>query len=684
MPTLGYYLHQLRVLPMNEIVRRAADISRQNLRARAGKARALLFGTDLSNREFFDRAFGSSFPEEAAALAHFRKRRKISFFLDAASLPGLSGSERASVIRHADRTCDHIFDLLGSGDVGLGEKIDWHRDFKSGYRWKAHTYFTDIKIAYGKADIKVPWELSRFSHAVTLGQAYWLTQDEKYSREFTGQVSDWIDSNKAQFGVNWACTMDVGIRACNWTTAYTFFRDSAAFDEAFLLKFLKSLYRHGLHIRANLEYSDALTLNHYLANLAGLAYLGTVFPDFTEGAEWKTFAVRELIREMEKQVYPDGCDFEASTCYHRLVLELFFYPTLVVVMNDPDFNGRNLREVAERVFGTAYVRRLHSMFCAVLHLLSPDGRMPQIGDNDSGRLHTWTNDNILDMRYLLVLAAVFFGDSRFKVREFGFCPDALWVFGDSGKHLWNSLPDRSFEDIPSISFPDAGWYVMRNNGDCMVVSCGPNGQKGTGGHGHNDKLSFTLCFDGKDLLVNPGTFVYTADPASRNLFRSTASHNTVSIAGLEQNRFDLSPRGLFRTADGSQARVKCWQTGPEQDRFVGEHFGFDPAGRHHEREIIFFRQKRMLEIRDTVFGSGPKAIASFHLAPDVIVQELDGRFKAGHAIIAFEGHSAAALESYEYSAEYGKKEPGVRIRATFAHTLTTSIFFRIAGKEKQT
>ena len=51
------------------------------------------------------------------------------------------------------------------------------------------------------------------------------------------------------------------------------------------------------------------------------------------------FTVKELESEIRKQVYEDGCDFEASTCYHRLVLELFLYSALLGKKRDRIFTG---------------------------------------------------------------------------------------------------------------------------------------------------------------------------------------------------------------------------------------------------------------------------------------------------------------------------------------------------------
>jgi hypothetical protein len=606
-------MHQLRVLPFREIVKRAVAIGNQISLERISKVRAHVFDTTISDLAFFERAFGPACPERDGLLNNLRTRTKPFCFVGpnytkntGPALLDLYPSEKDKVISRADKICNHTFDLLGSGDADLGIKIDWHRDFKTGYRWDPDTYYKDIKIPYGKADIKVPWELSRFQHAVTLGQAYWLTNDDKYAQEFASQVTDWIDSNKPLFGVNWQCTMDVAIRTCNWIAGYSFLKDSPRITDAFLLKFLKSLYQHGKHIRKNLEYSEVLTSNHYLSNITGLVYLGVLFPEFKESGEWKQFGIQELIREMQKQVYPDGCDFEASTCYHRLVLEFFFYSTLLVVINDPVFDGRNHRSVSEKVFGPEYTDKLYRMFDAVLYLLKPNGMMPQIGDNDSGRLHAFAERDVLDMRYLLALGAVFFQEAAFKVREFGLCEETLWIFGKDGLEIWQGLPENSLASLRSRSFPDAGWYVMRHEKNYMIISCGPNGQNGNGGHAHNDKLSFELMIKGEDAIVDPGTYLYTPDPLSRNIFRSTTFHNTVTIDGMDQNGFSPSDRLLFTMQNDSHPKAIRWDMGTDMDIFIGEHYGYRKLASPviHQREIRFHKIKGTCEIIDRFAGQG--------------------------------------------------------------------------------
>ena len=61
--------------------------------------------------------------------------------------------------------------------------------------------------------------------------------------------------------------------------------------------------------------------------------------------------LRQMLREMDKQVLPDGVDFESSTGYHRFVLELFFYSFCCAALMmsrsrrsiGPNFTGCDLR-----------------------------------------------------------------------------------------------------------------------------------------------------------------------------------------------------------------------------------------------------------------------------------------------------------------------------------------------------
>jgi len=619
MRKMSYYFERVHDLSLQELMKKALMKSVSIAACKLEKARAKHSPAHISDEQFLESLDG--FENLQEAFGHVRAKRP-QFFIDPSlkvELVSLIQKEfpqlKSQIVEEADKVCAHVFDLLGSGDVNLNKFVEehggrvqcgylpWHFDFKTGYRWNQRKFYKEIEIPYGKADIKVPWELSRFQHVAVLGQAYWLTGDEKYAQELVRQIDDWIDRNPPKFGVNWACTMDVAIRVANWIWGYYFFKDSEALTDEFLIKFLKSLVTHGRYIMANLENKGQVTANHYLSDLVGLIYLGIAFPEFKEAKHWREFGIQELTKEMGKQVYDDGMDFEASTCYHRLALELFFYPALLCQLNEIELPR-------------AFLDKLKKMFDFVLYVLKPNGRMPQIGDNDNGRLHILGKRDILDMTYLLTFATLFFDDPKYKIEEFGFAPEALWLFGPDAYERWREMPGRSVEELESKAFLNGGIYVMRHKKDYMVISCGLNGQNGNGGHAHNDKLSFELCVDGEDIIVDPGTYVYTADPEWRNKFRSTAYHNTVMIDGDEQSRFREDE--LFKMRRDAVVKVNRWKTNQEYDILDAEHNGYqrlkNPAT--HRRQILFNKTEGYWEIRDTLLGRGThKFDLYFHFAP---------------------------------------------------------------------
>ena len=79
---------------------------------------------------------------------------------------------------------------------------------------------------------------------------------------------------------------------------------------------------------------------------------------------------------------------------------------------------------------------------------------------------------------------------------------------------------------------------MRHGNSYMIIDCVPADPKTPSGHKHNSRLSFELFAGDKSFIIDPGSYVYTADMEMRNLFRSTKYHNTVVVDDKEQNRFE--------------------------------------------------------------------------------------------------------------------------------------------------
>ena len=593
------------------------------------KLHASLYGTTVSDVQF-QRSLLSEFSQTEDFLKSFKEQRARLFFVRSqdkeeiiSTFLQICPESKPHIIQAADLICEHNFDLLGSGLTQLGWPLDWHADFKTGHRWDPRQYYADVRPASypGGYDLKVPWELSRCHHFAWLGQAYWLAETEKYAREFRAEVEDWIRQNPPEFGVNWACSMDIAIRAVNWLWGYAFFQDSPILDDDFRLAFCKSLLCHGRHIRANLERTATFTGNHYLSDIVGLVYLGILVPELKEAQGWREFGLRELEREMFKQVYPDGGDFEASISYHRLVTELFLSTTLLAQLNGHHFSQ-------------AYMQQLEKMLDFIYQITKPDGTVSIIGDQDNGRLHRlkiWTDPDLewKDFRGLLALGCILFDKPEWGKAAGEQWEEAIWFYGRQALAPFQKSSQLPRPDMWSKDFRDTGIYILRADDMYVAVDVGPLGQNGKGGHAHNDSLSFELFASGQTWIQDPGTYLYTADYEARNLFRSTAFHNTLAMPGYEQNSYDVM--NLFGLKNESVEQILAWQLDTSSDsRLSAEVRRLKSPRAIHRRSFHLCRKQRALLLTDVVLGQKLTCELLFHFAPGLkpeLVEEPYAGFK---------------------------------------------------------
>jgi hypothetical protein len=567
-------------------------------------------------------------------------------------------------IAAAERLLRHEFDLLGSGPY---TPIDPDRPGRHGYRpidWCLdpvrqlryprgflHRTWDFYGMRPGNADVKYPWELGRCQHWITLGQAYRLTGDDRFAIEVARELDDFMEANPVATGVNWCCTMDVGLRAVSWTIGFDLVRASSALDDAFWVRAYSWLYDHGVFIGDNLENHYEVTSNHFLCNLVGLLFVGSVFSELGQGQDWTTFARSALEDEMALQVLPDGADYESSIPYHRLVTELFLGTVRLA-----DHQGEPMSDACRT--------RLRDMVELLAATTRPDGLMPQIGDADDGRLHRFDAGGPAspqDARHIFGPASIMFGR-----------PDWMALAGAVGpwETAWWGLAAADDVALPSHAepvarlFPHAGIAVARTGaGHYLVVTNGIVGTAGFGNHKHNDQLSFEYHHAGAPVIVDPGSYIYTSDEETRNRFRSTAYHNTVAIDGVEQN--DLRPGFLFRLFEAAKAETISFTNGTDAVEYVGRHHGYErlPAAVTHERRFALARSTGALVITDRFIGSGTHVFRwHFHLAPGIAAEQ------SGPAAVLLKGWGrqwqlavpaglAVAIDAAEYSPSYGVNVP---------------------------
>jgi hypothetical protein len=566
--------------------------------------------------------------------------------------PGtLDAAAVAACLEEAEAALKGRFPVLGHGELDFGTPPAWHADPVSGASWPVVHHSRAGRTRPAGADIKVPWEASRMHWLVALARASAYSGDDRYRSGAQRWLDAWMRENPVGWGVNWANTMEVAIRAVNLVWAAEIFH-----DQALTRRIGPLLLRHGRHIVEHLEYSPSLTSNHYLADLVGLLYVGAALRHRPAGRRWRRFAVGALRREVLKQFDEDGANHEGSTGYHRLSTELVLFALLAL----------------DRL-GTPPPAAVADRFAAALRVLAalrkPDGLLPAVGDDDSGTVVNLASDR--DPR------------DPAPLLEAGRALLAPATARPSGQELpaWTTGVGVPSDPVPAAaSMPRSGRYVLANTAFWCLMECGDVGQRGNGGHAHNDTLSFVLAAADKELVTDPGTGVYTRDVAMRDRFRRTRAHATVEIDGEEIN--PIEDGAVFRLPGVDRPVVEqVCLTGTPQ-RVTARHVGYrrldDPV--IHRRTIEL--DGASLAVTDELLCRGRhRAVVSLPLTPGTAVEERTDRWllRRGPVTVALHRSDGAPVQlaptDLEVSSRYGAVAPSVCLRGAVAVVGTTSWTF---------
>jgi hypothetical protein len=448
-------------------------------------------------------------------------------------------------------------------------------------------------------DIKLIWDYSRghplFTNAAA-GPAHVGACAEFIRR--------WQEANANTNGPAWVCAMDTAIRAVNWILADALLEGALA-SALGRADFSAALYRHGCSIWRRLEVR-VINSNHYLANLLGLAVLGSIFPGDARARAWLAFARDEFSRALLVQTRADGGLNEASLRYHAFVTEMALLFRLVL--------GTSLPAAAEV--------RLRQMCQIVADFQDATGDVFPIGDDDSGRV-------------LAVDAATTLGRADVLLR------------------LASVVLDESFAPSAESVRSQSGWWIRRAGDFTVALDFGGVGLCGLGSHAHNDDFSICLDWRSRPVIVDPGTFLYTSDLAARNHFRSTRFHTTLMMDGREQRKLTSSAFYLPGPDESFDAEASSQDSWVFQRRLAAE--------ARHRRELRVTAEA--VGIRDRVQGLGRHQLRwSFQLHPGVEARVAPQGFvltvpEAGGLMLETGGapRALAVVES-EYSSGYGRNE----------------------------
>jgi len=377
-------------------------------------------------------------------------------------------------------------------------------------------------------DIKLIWEPARFGWVFPLAYAYLLTHDERYPAAFWQHFEQFCTANPPNLGPHWASAQEVGLRLIALIYAHRAFAPSTYATPERITALGRAVAAHAARIPPTLIYARAQNNNHLLSEAAALYTAGLTLPSHPQAARWRTLGWKGFHHGLQTQIEPDGTYAQHSTNYHRLMLQLALWM-------------HGLAQTANQPFPSLSRERLAAATRWLLALCDPEtGRVPNLGPNDGAYLFPHPTLPFHDYRPVLEAASRAFLGEQF-----------------SGVSDQYSVISQKLNTDHSRAYLRTAHFTRRP--------------------GHADQLHLDLWWRGLNIALDPGTYLYNADPPWDNSLTIAFVHNTLTVNGLDQ----MTRTGRFLYVHRAQATIL--ERTPT--RLVAEHDGYRSLGVLHRRTV---------------------------------------------------------------------------------------------------
>ncbi len=470
---------------------------------------------------------------------------------------------KAALLKEADEIAAGTVRIFGGEPVPLKLTFDQPLQHWTEYETgKAEIPFPKS----GVRDIKFIWEPARFGWALMLGRAYRVSGDEKYAESFWQCFEEFRNGNPAYMGPHWMNGQEVAIRLMSLLWAAQLFEDAAASAPERRISLVRSIAEHARRISPTLVYARSQNNNHLVTESAALFAAGAALGE----SRWQSEGWSWLNQALQRQISSYGEYIQHSTNYHRVTLQS-------VLWADAVLRGHKGRWPAESL--EALTRASHWLFSMIDPI---SGRAPNLGGNDGALILPLSSSAFDDYRPTVQAAARAFLRTGL--------PAGNW----DELALWLGLP-------ATVRTADSDAYMAehlrgRNSWGYLRASRFPSRLS------HMDQLHFDLWWRGNNVALDPGSYLYNAEPPWDNPLVSTHVHNTITVDGQDEMRRG----GRFLTLDWFPAYSKRVLETDERilGRMLAYHKGYVRLGIRHERVASVFADEHW-EIADRLLFTRP-------------------------------------------------------------------------------
>ena len=429
-------------------------------------------------------------------------------------------------------------------------------------------------------DIKLIWEQSRMNWVIAFAQRA-RNGDGDSLKRLNYWLSDWIKNNPPYLGHNWKCGQEVSIRVIHLCVAALILG-----QEKDSLLGLQELIRLHLHrIAPTIHYAIAQNNNHGISEAAALFIGGSCLDvcGASDGENYEKLGRKWLDNRASKLIEEDGSFSQYSLNYHRMVLDTFSIAEIWRKRLSRDKFSPSLYDRVRRASSWLY-----QMICP------KSGHGPNLGANDGSHLLQLTDSCYRDLRPSVQLASNLF-EERLAYADIG-----LWDI-----HLaWMGIENKKTTPLKYLNcnYDSGGYKVLRSNVAYVIFRYPKFRYRPS----QADAMHIDLWVNGKNLLVDAGSYSYNTNPGLSDYFNGTASHNTVQFDDRDQ-----MPK-LGRFLFGSWLKTKQVSPIKISDSHISTSASYrDFKGAEHFREVYI--DNHSLNTIDKIKGFKKNAVIRWRL-----------------------------------------------------------------------
>jgi hypothetical protein len=468
--------------------------------------------------------------------------------------------------------------------------INWHYDMYSSNEFP-RIFSKDIQIQsekYGSA--KHVWEVNRLLFLPWICMNFSRTRDPLYLSQFTSIIQNWKRENPYLVGINWYSNIEVNIRLINWFFCWEILNAPELMTTSpEFASFVENDWMPVIHLHCEHSYRNPSRFssanNHLISEYAGLFIASSVWK-FEEAGKWNAHAKKGLEKEMVNQHSDQGVNREEAAEYIQFITDFLL---IAFVVGERTNNG----------FSASYRNRLKMIFDYIHQFTDREVNFPRYGDEDDGRVVILEADHDNNFKSLLTSASVIYHDPKYKFKAAGYDIKNQLLFGNPGRNIFDGLELKDPE-LNSCFFENEGHFILRDqvekNEIYIHFNAAPLGYLSIAAHGHADALSFILHINGKEVLVDPGTYTYHTDPEFRKYFVGTLAHNTIRINHQDQAVLG-GPTMWLKHYSIDLIHASALD---KTDRITASHTGYHDLGVVHIRDFRFEKDTCEIIITDTL------------------------------------------------------------------------------------